>query len=48
MMVVGSELGSASGDPNSGWYMMSIVGIFPLCGIAVIWGATADNTKKKR
>ena len=47
MMVVGSILGSASGNPNSGWYMMSIVGIFPLCGIAFIWGATSDNKKKR-
>ena len=48
MLVVGSVLGSASGDPNSGWYMMSIVGFFPLCGIACIWGDASNNTKKKK
>lgn len=48
MMVIGSLLGSASGYPDSGWYMMSIVGFFPLCSIAFIWGATSDNKKKRR
>ena len=37
MMVVGSMAGSASGDPNSGFYMLSLVGMFPLLGAAYIW-----------
>ena len=37
MMVVGWMAGSASGDPNSGFYMLSLVGMFPLLGAAYIW-----------
>ena len=48
MSVVGGILGSASGDPNSGWYMMSVFGMFPLMSIAFIWIASADNNKKKK
>lgn len=48
MSVVGSILGSASGDPNSGWHMMSVMGMFPLMGIACIWIASAETDKKKK
>lgn len=37
MLIVGSIAGSASGDSNSGYYMISMVGFFPLLSIPFIW-----------
>ena len=37
MMVIGFMAGSASGDSDSGFYMISMVGFFPLMGSAYIW-----------
>ncbi len=37
MMVIGYLAGSASGNPDSGLYMISLVGFFPLMGAAYIW-----------
>lgn len=37
MMVAGDMLGHSSGDPDSGYYMMSMVGLFPLMGAGYIW-----------
>lgn len=45
MMVVGYLLGSTSGDSNSGWYMMSVVGFFPLIGAGFSW---MDGPEKKK
>ena len=45
MMVGGWLLGSASGDPDSGFYMLTIVGIWPLIGAGWIWIASSRNKK---
>lgn len=37
MMVIGYMGGYASGDPDSGLYMLSVVGMFPLMGAGYIW-----------
>lgn len=37
MMAIGGLAGSASGDSDSGFYMLSMVGFFPLMGAAYIW-----------
>lgn len=34
LMIAGSVLGSESGDPNSGWYMMTMVGLIALISIS--------------
>lgn len=48
MFIGGALLGSASGDPNSGWYSMEILGFFPLLAIVPIWVAGTDDKKKKK
>ncbi|CDD17716.1 unknown [Clostridium sp. CAG:798] len=48
MMIAGIILVNKSGDPESNWNMLIAIGMFPLFSIAVIWGATANNTKKKK
>ena len=37
MMIVGYIAGDATGDSDSGFYMLSMVGMFPLMGAAYIW-----------
>ena len=37
MMSIGSLAGSASGDSDSGYYMIALVGFFPLMGALYIW-----------
>lgn len=37
MMTLGYLAGSATGDPDSGLYMISMVGFFPLMGAGYIW-----------
>lgn len=46
LMIIGSILGSESGDPNSGWYAMSVLGFFPLLAAGFIWIDFSDNKKK--
>lgn len=48
MMCVGWLLGSASGDPNSGWYAISCFGFFPLMGAAFCWLGEEDKKNKKK
>lgn len=43
MMVGGFMLGSNSGDPDSGYYMMSLVGFFPLLGAGFVWILSSDD-----
>lgn len=37
MMVLGFLGGNASGDSDSGFYMLAMVGMLPLLGVAYIW-----------
>lgn len=37
MMIIGFLGGSASGDSDSGFYMLAMVGFFPLIGAGYIW-----------
>lgn len=48
MFIGGALLGSASGDPNSGWYSMGVLGLFPLLAIVFVWIAGTDDKKKKK
>ncbi len=43
MMTVGYMAGSASGDSESGFYMLSMAGFFPLMGAAYIWLFSKDK-----
>lgn len=43
MMTAGYMLGHGSGDSDSGFYMMSMVGFFPLMGAAYIWLFSKDK-----
>jgi len=43
MMCIGYLAGHASGDPDSGMYMVSMVGFFPLMGAAYIWLFSKDK-----
>lgn len=43
MLVAGYMLGSNSGDSDSGYYMMSMVGFFPLMGAGFIWLMSNDK-----
>ena len=43
MMVIGYMGGHASGDPDSGLYMLSMVGFFPLMGAGYIWLFSKKN-----
>ena len=44
-MCLGFILGSMSGNPDSGWYGVAMVGFLPVLSIAFIW--TNDSNKKK-
>lgn len=46
LMIVGGVLGSLSGDPDSGWYMMTLVGLFVIISIVFIWANVGDNKKR--
>lgn len=46
LMIVGCVLGSLSGDPDSGWYMMTFVGLFVIISIVFIWANVGDNKKR--
>jgi len=48
LFIIGSILGSESGDPNSGWHAMAVLGLFPLMGIGAIWISGTDDKKKRK
>ena len=48
MMVIGIALTSASGNPDSEWGMLTILGMFPCMSIAFLWIDATDKKKKKR
>ena len=37
LMIGGSFAGEASGNPDSTWYLVSFLGLFPLMSIAFVW-----------
>ena len=43
MMTLGYMAGSATGDSDSGFYMISMIGFFPLLGAAYIWLLSKKN-----
>lgn len=43
MMSLGYLAGSATGDSDSGFYMISMIGFFPLMGAAYIWLFSKDK-----
>lgn len=45
MMVAGYLFGSASGNPDSGFYALSLVGLFPIMGSGWIWIISLHNKK---
>lgn len=47
LVTVGSLLGYASGDPNSGWHAIAILGLFTGMAIIYIW-ILGDDPKKKK
>ena len=47
MFLVGDFAGEASGNPNSAWYFMSLLGLFPLFGIPFIWMIGSDMDEKR-
>ena len=47
MMVIGSILGTQTGDPNSGYYAIAAVGFFPILASGFIWIDTSEKKKKK-
>lgn len=47
MMLIGGFAGAASGDPDSPFYMMSVIGMFPGFAIVYIAGFSDNKTKKK-
>lgn len=46
-VAVGFLLGNVSGDPDSGWYMIGILGICTGLGIGSIWISENKSKKKK-
>lgn len=48
MMVTGIILTSASGNPDSEWGMLSVLGMFPWMVIAFLWIDFSDDKKKKK
>ena len=47
MMLIGGFGGAASGDPDSPFYMMTVIGMFPGLAIGFIACLSNDKTKKK-
>ncbi len=47
MMIVGSFLGSNSGDADSPFYMLAMLGMFPGLAIVFVACSSDDKTKKK-
>lgn len=49
MMIGGFFLGDVSGDSNSPWYMVAMLGLFPLMGTAYVWiFADGPNERTRR
>lgn len=48
MMIIGGFLGASSNDPNSSWYMLSVLGFLPLFVAGAIWIYESNDKKKKR
>ena len=46
MMILGNTMGTESGDSNSGWYMVSMIGFFPFMGAAYIWLFSIGDKKE--
>lgn len=46
MIVIGYMAGENTGNPDSGFYMLSLVGMFPLMGVAYIWLFSGDSEKE--
>lgn len=46
MIAFGYIAGSSTGDPDSGYYMISLVGLFPLMGTVFVW-SPVDFKKKE-
>lgn len=46
MMVIGYMLGGATGNSDSGFYMLSMVGFFPLMGAAYIWLSSKNKDEE--
>lgn len=46
MMILGNTMGTESGDSNSGWYMVSMIGLFPFMGAAYIWLFSIGDKKE--
>lgn len=47
MAIVGQFAGEAAGDPDSSWFFVSIMGLFPLLSIPFIWLIDSDTSKTK-
>lgn len=47
LFITGVLLGSASGDPNSGWYGVAMLGFFTGLPIVFIWAGGNESKKKK-
>ena len=43
LLILGWFAGQASGDPDSAWYMISMLGMFALFGVVFIWLENGDN-----
>ncbi len=48
LVTVGNLLGYASGDPNSGWHAVALLGFFTGMAILFIWIMSDDDPKKKK
>jgi len=48
MMIIGTILTSASGNPDSEWAMLTLIGLFACMSIAFLWIDNTNNKKKKR
>ena len=48
MMIIGIALTSASGNPDSEWNILTMIGMFPCMSIAFLWIDYSDNKKKKK
>lgn len=46
MMILGDSMGAESGDSDSSWYMISMIGFFPLMGAAYIWLFSIGDKKE--
>ena len=46
MMTLGNSMGAKSGDSNSSWHMVSLIGFFPLMGAAYIWLFSIGDKKE--